>query len=153
MFVEERIGIDGSKEAIWSAITDIDHAADILGGVEGIEVLERPADGLVGLRWRETRMLFGKPATAEKRITEAVPNEYYRTSAADGGFLFLTTLRIADGEAGPTLISSHDSRPQGLVARLMSLPMPLFKGAARKAIMQDLIDIKSAVERSRSAAS
>lgn len=33
MFVEERIGIDGSKEAIWSAITDIDHAAVILGGV------------------------------------------------------------------------------------------------------------------------
>jgi hypothetical protein len=34
-----------------------------------------------------------------------------------------------------------------MAARLKSLPMGLFKGVIRKAILQDLNDIKSAVER------
>ncbi|HEX6748487.1 MAG TPA: SRPBCC family protein [Longimicrobium sp.] len=146
MFVEAQMPINGSRAAIWAAITDIENAAETLSGVEDIEVVEKPANGLVGLRWRETRMLFGKPATVEKWITDAAENEFYTTRAEDNGFVFLTTMRISESRGGMTLTSSHDSRPQGMVARLMSLPMFLFKGVARKAILQDLNDIKSAVE-------
>ena len=46
-----------------------------------------------------------------------------------------------------TLTSSHETKPQGFVARLMSLPMFLFKGVMKKALLQDLNDIKSAVEK------
>jgi hypothetical protein len=36
---------------------------------------------------------------------------------------------------------------QGIVARLVSIPMVLFfKGVAKKALLQDLNDIRSAVE-------
>ena len=42
--------------------------------------------------------------------------------------------------------SSHDSKPQGMVAKLKSTPMFLFKGVVKKALLQDLNDIKSAVE-------
>ena len=116
-------------------------------GIEKIEVLEKPATGLVGLRWRETRMLFGKPATVEKWITDAAENEFYKTSAESDGFVFLTTIHISEGSGGITLISSHDSKPQGIVAKLLSIPMGfLFKGVAKKAILQDLKDIKAAVE-------
>jgi hypothetical protein len=46
------------------------------------------------------------------------------------------------------LTSSHDSKPQSIVARVLSIPMLfLFKGVAKKAILQDLNDIKGAVER------
>jgi hypothetical protein len=46
------------------------------------------------------------------------------------------------------LTSVHDSQPQTLVARFMSIPMGLFfKGVAKKALLQDLSDIKSAVEK------
>jgi hypothetical protein len=120
-----------------------------MSGIESIEVVDRPAHGLVGLRWKETRMLFGKPATAEKWITEAAENEFYTTRAEDMGFVFLTTQRISEGNGGMTLTSSHDSRPQTFGARLQSIPMGLFfKGVIRKAIVQDLTDIKAAVERS-----
>ena len=45
------------------------------------------------------------------------------------------------------LTSSHDSRAQSIVKRLLSGPMMfLFKGVAKKALLQDLNDIKSAVE-------
>jgi hypothetical protein len=147
MLVESQVTIKGSKAAIWAAITNIENAAEILSGVQKIEVLEKPASGLVGLKWRETRMLFGKPASVDKWITDAVENEFYKTKAEDSGFLFLTTMRISESNGGVTLKSSHETKPQGIVARLKATPMFLFKGVIRKAILQDLNDIKAAVEK------
>jgi hypothetical protein len=148
MLVEAQITINGSKAAVWAAIADVENAAEIISGIENIEVVEKPANGLVGLRWRETRLLFGKPATVEKWITEAAENEFYRTRAESDGFVFLTTMSISESGGGIALTSSHDSQPQGIVAKLQSIPMGLFfKGVVKKAILQDLNDIKSAVER------
>jgi hypothetical protein len=148
MIVEAQVTINGSKAAIWAAITNIENASEIISGIEKIEVLEKPANGLVGLRWRETRMLFGKPATAEKWITDAAENAFYKTRAESDGFVFLSTTSISESSGGSiTLTSVHESQPQGIGARLMSIPMVLlFKGVAKKAILQDLKDIKSAVE-------
>ena len=146
MFVEAQVTINGSRAAVWAAITDIENASKTISGILNIEVIEKPASGLVGLRWRETRMLFGKPATVEKWITDAAENEFYKTSAESDGFVFVTTIHISEGSGGITLISSHVSQPQSIVAKL-SIPMLfLFKGVVKKAILQDLNDIKSAVE-------
>jgi hypothetical protein len=147
VIVEAQVIINGSKAAIWAAITDIENAAETIRGIERIEVVEKPANGLVGLKWRETRMLFGKPAAVEKWITDATENEFYKTKAEDGGFVFLTTNRISEGSGGMTLTSSHETKPQGFVARLKATPMFLFKGMIKKAILQDLNDIKAAVEK------
>ena len=148
MIVEVQVTINGSKAAVWAAITNIEHAAEFISGIEKIEVLEKPANGLVGLKWRETRMLFGKPATAEKWITDAAENEFYKTRAEDSGFVFLTTKRISEGSGGMTLAESHESKPQGIRAKLMAIPMGLFfKGVIKKALLQDLNDIKAVVER------
>ena len=147
MIVEAQVTINGSKAAIWAAITNIENASETISGIENIEVLEKPANGLVGLKWRETRTLFGKTATAEKWITDAAENEFYKTRAESDGFIFLSTTRISEGSGGMTLTSSHDSKPQTIVARFMSIPMGLFfKGVIKKALLQDLNDIKSAVE-------
>jgi len=150
MIVEAQVTINGSKAAIWAAITNIENASETISGIEKIEVVEKPANGLVGLKWRETRMLFGKPATVEKWITDAAENEFYKTKAEDGGFVFLTTKSLSESRGGITLTESHDSRPQGLAAKLMSVPMLLlFKGVVKKALLQDLKDIKAAVETAR----
>ena len=146
MIVEAQVTINGSKAAIWAAITNIENASETISGIENIEVLEKPANGLVGLRWRETRMLFGKPATAEKWITDAAENEFYKTRAEDGGFVFLTTKSISEGSGGMTLTESHESKPQSIVAKLSVPVLFLFKGVVKKALLQDLNDIKAAVE-------
>jgi hypothetical protein len=147
VIVEAQVTVNGSKAAIWAAITNIENAPEIISGIENIEVVEKPASGLVGLKWRETRILFGKPATAEKWITDAAENEFYKTRAESDGFVFLSTTSISESGRGITLTSFHESKPQNLVARLLSVPMMfLFKGVAKKALLQDLNDIKSAVE-------
>ena len=152
MIVEAKVTINGSKAAIWATITNIEKASETLSGIENIEVLEKPANGLVGLKWRETRMLFGKPATVEKWITDAAENEFYKTRAESDGFVFVSTMRISESGGGMTLTSSHDFKPQGIVARLQSIPMFLFKGVAKKALLHDLNDSKAAVEQEGSIA-
>jgi len=146
MIVEAQVTIKGSRAATWAAITNIEHASEIISGIDKIEVLEKPASGLVGLKWRETRMLFGKPATVEKWITDATENEFYKTRAEDGGFVFLTTKTIAASSGGLALAESHESKPQSIVARLQVPMLFLFRGVVKKALLQDLNDIKAAVE-------
>lgn len=146
MLVESHLPINAPKPAVWAAITNIEHAAQFITGIEKIEILEKPATGLVGLKWRETRMLFGKPAAVDKWITQATENESYQTKAQDGDFVFLTTRRLSEINGVTTLTESHETLPQGMVARLMSLPMFFFKGTIKKFLLQDLSDIKKAVE-------
>ena len=146
MLVQSQVTINASKQAVWAAITNIENAAQIITGIKKIEIVEKPANGLVGLKWRETRILFGGPATVEKWITQATENKSYQTKAQDGDFVFLTTMRISETSDGLTLTSSHDTLPQSMVARIMSLPMFLFKGTIKKFLLQDLNDIKKAVE-------
>ena len=147
MIVEAQVAINGSSSAVWAAITNIENASEICSGIDKIEVLEKPASGLVGLKWRETRILFGKPVAVVKWITDAAENEFYQTRAEDGGFVFLTTKRLSESSAGTTLTESHESKPQTFGAKL-SIPMLfLFKGVIKKALLQDLKDIKAAVEK------
>lgn len=146
MIVEAQIIINGSKASVWDAITNIENASKIINGIEKIEVLEKATNGLIGLRWLETRMLFGKPVTVEKRIIDASENMYYRTRTEDQGFVFLTTLSIFDSNDGVVVKSSHETKPQGIIAGIKSIPMVLFKGVIKKAVKKDLMDIKLAVE-------
>jgi len=148
MIVTAHITIKAPNAKVWAAIADIEHAAATVSGIKNIEMTERPANGIVGTRWRETRILFDKPATVEKWIIDAAENAFYTAKAESDGFVFLSTKRLADSGDGVTLTETHESRPQSLKAKIMVIPMALFfKGVIRKAVMQDLNDIKAAVEK------
>jgi carbon monoxide dehydrogenase subunit G len=146
MKVEAHLNINGTKQEVWKAITDIRNASEIIKGIEKIEIISEPANGILGLKWRETRMYFGKPAAIDKLITDAVENESYKTKAEMDGFIFLTTLTISESGNTVSLSSSHETKSQGVIAKIKSLPMIFFKGILKKAILQDLNDIKLAVE-------
>ena len=146
MTVEEQIIINRNKTAVWTAITDIRHAAKIISGIEKIEILNEPENGLVGLKWRETRMYFGKPTDIDKWITDAVENKFYKTRAEMDGFIFLTTMSISESGDNIRLTSLHETKSQGIIANIKSLPMIFFRGMLKKAILKDLNDIKTAVE-------
>jgi uncharacterized protein YndB with AHSA1/START domain len=149
MIVEVQVTINASRTAVWNAITNIENAAEFISGIEKIEVVEKPATGFVGFKWRETRMYFGKPATVEILITDAVQNEFYKTRAESDGYLFLSTMRVSESSDGITVTSTHDYKPQSTAAKLKSISMVFFKGMIKKILQQDLNNIKSAVERER----
>lgn len=146
MTVSAAITIHATKAAVWASTTDIARFAELLSGVEKIEMVEKPATGLVGLKWKETRVLFGKPAAVEKWITEEKEKDYYTTRAEQDGFVFITTNRVSGSDGAVVLTGIHETQPQGFVAKLKALPMVFFKGMIKKAILQDLNDIKATVE-------
>jgi hypothetical protein len=146
MKVEATTTILRNKKDVWATITNIRDFGKILSGVEKIELLNQPANGLVGLKWRETRMYFGKPVAIDKWIVEAAENDYYKTRAEMDGFVFLTTMTVSEKNEGARLASTHETKPIGFAAKLKSLPLIFFKGTLKKAILKDLTDIKIAVE-------
>lgn len=150
MEIEVEVTIDGSVEAVWRVITDIEHASNTISGIEDVEVLDKPTDGLVGLKWVETRTLFGKQATETMWITEAVENDYYKTRAESHGAVYSTVLSVAPAGDQTRLTMSFGGEPQTLTAKVMSAIMsPFFKKATRDALAQDLEDIKAAVEQGK----
>ena len=149
MKMEAEVSIKSPRAEVWKVITDIDHAAERISGIIELEVLERPAEGLVGLKWRETREMFGKTATEEMWITEAVENGFYKTRAESHGSVYTAILAVSDEADGTLLRMSFDAQPQTMGAKVLSFLLGfMFKGATRKAIQQDPEDIKAAVEAS-----
>jgi hypothetical protein len=71
MKIKVEVPIRGTNEDIWKVITDIENSAVNITGIEKVEIHINPGENLVGLKWTETRTLFGKTATETMWITEA----------------------------------------------------------------------------------
>ncbi len=146
MKIQVSIAINNSKENVWKVITDIEGSVNNIKGIEKIEILEKNENEFIGLKWRETRTMFGQTATEVMWITEAVDNEYYRTRAESHGAIYKTELRLTKNGESTDLIMSFDAELITFKAKLMSIMGFLFIGATRKALKEDLEDIKIAVE-------
>jgi hypothetical protein len=148
MKVHVQIPINASKEAIWNTITDIEHAASHVKGIEHVEILERPKQGLVGLKWKETRTMFGKKATETMWITEAEPLKSYTTRAENHGAVYISRLYITEENGMNILHMEFTGIPQHFMARILGVIFGfMMKGATKKMLMKDLVDIKGHVER------
>jgi len=148
MDLSESISINKSRQEVWPVITDFEHLADLNSGIISAQVLEKPAEGLVGLKWTETREMFGKEASETMWITEAVDNEYYCTRAESHGSVYLTRVELKDGESGSTTMTmSFDAEPQSTFIAIVSFCMkPFIKGSMIKMIRADLEAVKNKLE-------
>lgn len=138
----------GSKRAVWAAVSDIELRPDILSGVTALTVLERPESGLVGLKWAETRVMFGQDASETMWITEAEEGSRYSTRAESHGSIYHTRIEVTEVSGEGTVLSLRfDAKPQSKLARVMSLLVsPLITGPTTKALQQDLDDFRGYVE-------
>ena len=150
MNITVEIDINGSQEAIWHVITDFENAAKNISAIEKVEILEKPeGEELLGLKWRETRTFFGKKATEVMWITEVVDSKSYKTMAESHGCRYVSQLKITGQGPNSKLSMSFSGESLTFFSKVMSLLMGwMFKGATRKAFMQDLKDIKAIVETS-----
>ena len=148
MVIKVETAIKASANKIWEVITDIENSSKFISGIEKVEILENPSNGLVGLKWQETRNLFGQTATEIMWITEAVENEYYKVRAESHGAVYLTNFFISENNGKSTLKMEFSGQPQTFGAKFMSaITGFIFKNSTKKVILQDLEDIKSAVEK------
>jgi len=149
MKIKIQVPISGTKEAIWNVISDIENTPSYISGVEKVEILEKPETDLVGLKWVETRTLFGKTATETMWITGAEKPYYYTTRAESHGAIYTTRVFIDEVDGTAHLGMEFHAKAQSIGAKIMSVIFGfMLKNATKKALMQDLHDIKELVEKS-----
>ncbi len=137
--------IRATQQQVFDAISDLEHAADRITGIERVEVLTDGPMG-VGTRWRETRVMFKKEHTEEMWVTEFDAPNGYRVNAESCGCLYDTAMTVTPDGEEIILEMSFTAKPRTFAAKLM---MPLTKvmaGSMRKMTQQDLEDIKNFVE-------
>jgi len=140
--------VRAAPEAVWRIVADIENAASTVEAIESVEVLE-PARGpsLVGLKWRETRTMFGKQATEVMWVTDARDGSHYETRAESHGAVYRSRVAVDPDADGARLSMTFQAQPVTLGAKVMwGVTGFLFKGATRKALAKDLADIKAAAE-------
>ena len=149
MKIKAKVSIKGKKEDVWDVITDIEGSVERISAIESVEILEKPASGILGLKWKETRTMFGKEATEIMWVTDVKENEYYQTRAENHGAVYISRLEINEVGQETKLTMGFEGEAQSFGAKIMSfLTGFMFKGATEKALKQDLIDIKAFVEKS-----
>ena len=147
MAISVRETINAPRERVWALITNPDGWTDMISGIVAVDVIDRPEHGILGLKWREKRILFGKEATETMWVTAAEPNHWYETTAENHGMIYTTRMSV-DDDNGKTVLSMHFSAAATtFAARLMSLLSFFFNGAVRKALQQDLVDIRQVAEK------
>lgn len=140
--------IEKPREVVWSAITDIENFSEMISGIIKLRVLDKPEHGIVGLRWEETRRMFGKEASETMWITDAVEYEYYHTRAESHGSVYTTKIALAEAENKTRMSMEFSAEAQSFVINTVSACMGVFvKGSMTKLIRKDLEDIKRFVER------
>jgi len=139
--------IKAPVERVFEVFADIANCAGRIKGITKVEVLSETRSGL-GLRWRETRVLFGKEATEEMEVTAFDAPKSYVVEARSHGMHYVTTFTFEPGAgAGSTQVSwVFDGKALSLGAKLMTPLMLLFKGATEKMMKQDLLDLKAYLE-------
>ena len=149
MIVTVDIKIEKSKDSVWRAITDIENWQGMISSILKIVILNKPTGDFVGLKWEETREMFGKEATETMWITDSEVNEYYCTRAESHGSVYITKLSLKSIDNSTVLTMSFNGIPQSIIAKVLSFVMgPLIKKSMKKALTKDLEDIKAYVEKS-----
>ncbi|ANU12389.1 hypothetical protein B481_0143 [Planococcus halocryophilus Or1] len=148
MKVLTQIDINSTKEKVWEVITDIENSGHVISGIINIEILN-PAEGdLVGLKWRETRKMFGKETQEVMWITHSEKYHYYQTRAESHGAIYVFRLNMTEKSNDiVTLEMSFEGESINLMAKVMSGIFSIFmKKPMKKALEVDLEDIKKYCE-------
>lgn len=137
-----------SPEVVWAVVTDIEGGAGVLSGVTGIERLDDGEGFAPGLRWRETREMFGKEVSEELEITAVDPGRSYTVEADSGGTHYRSVVLVTPSATGSTIAMTFAAEQQrGRIAGFLSRTVGrLSLRPVRKALQQDLDDIAAAAE-------
>jgi carbon monoxide dehydrogenase subunit G len=141
------VTVKAPPPVVWSLVTDIEGSQEIVSAIDRIEVLDRPAAGIRGLKWRETRTIFGRTATETMWITDVDEGSSYTTEAQSHGSIYRTEVRVAAAPEGSRLEMEFSAEATTFGAKVVAaLAGWLMARSVRKALRQDLEAVKRAAE-------
>ncbi len=136
--------VDAPAGVVFSTVADIANFSEAVPHIEHVEFLSEERSG-VGARFRETRVMGGRRAATELKVTEYVQDERVRFVSDQGGTVWDTTFTVEPGPdgGGTRLVMVMEARPYRLVAKLVT---PLMKQVVARAIAADLDAVKAYAE-------
>ena len=142
--------VDADLHTVWEVLTDIPSAPRTLSGVLSVEILNTsPYEP--GLRWRETRKMFGIKSTEEMMVQAAEPPHSTTIVAENGGTEYKTVFTVTpDTEGGSTLrmrFGAHTAHAPAVSRVAMAVMGRFAERSTRKTMEQDLADIAAEAER------
>ncbi|UVE96788.1 SRPBCC family protein [Dietzia sp. B32] len=135
---------------VWAVLADIPEAHRTLSGVQAVEILT-PGPYQPGLRWRETRTMFGMKATEEMMVVAVEPPHSTTIVAENGGTEYKTVFTVTpDADGGSTLrmrFRAHTAHAPAVSRVVMTVMGRFAEKSTRKTMEQDLADIAAEAER------
>ena len=148
MNITAEIEISRPKEVVWDVITDIENWTGMVTNIINVRILNKPAQGIAGLKWEETRRMFGVQATETLWVTDFVENEYYCSRGESHGSIFTTRFTLRDRNDRTLLTISFDGQARSSFIRTLSFWMePLINNAILNVLQKDLEDIRNHAEK------
>lgn len=130
---------------VFEFATDFRNAPGRIRAIQKVEILT-PGPTRVGTRFRETRRMFGRPATEELTVTAFEPGKRVALSATNCGCRYQSEFRFHE-QAGRTLVEfEFPATPLSLLAKVLSV---VFRPMLKKMVgecSKDLDDLARAAE-------
>lgn len=116
--------------------------------IDGIETIELLTDGPIGVgtRFRETRIMFGRPSSEVMETTEFIPNQTYTVEAFACGAHFQTVYQFKPVDGGTAVGVELSTRNVSWFAKLMSPLGFLMAGSMKKCFESDIDQLKQLCE-------
>ena len=145
-----RIGVETLVEAppevVYAAVADIPAWPGYIATIARIELL---SSGPVaeGTRFRETRMMFGRPATEEMTVADMAPPHRLVLTAFNHGTAYRAEHLCEPHGEKTRLRLEFEGRPVSLAARVFAPIGLVFLRSVRRHLEADLADLKREAER------
>ena len=134
--------INAPASVVFQTVADIRQFSKALPHVVKYEFLTELPIG-IGTRFRESRLMNGKEATTELKVTEYVDNERVRMVADSHGTVWDTVFNVAASGELTHLSLTMDARAKTLLPKIMNF---LIKGMIKKAVERDMDLVKAFCE-------
>jgi Polyketide cyclase / dehydrase and lipid transport len=146
MKIEVETHVAAAPDIVYAVVTDIAHWPDFIRSIDLIEILTAGAV-TDGMRFRETRTMFGRSATEEMTVAKLAPPHRFDLIAENHGTRYLAVHDIAPAAGGSRLRLVFEVTPVTLAAKMGAIIGLMFKGAVTNQLRSDLTDIKAEAER------
>lgn len=130
--------INAPLESVYKTVSLPDEYSQAIPDIQSIEVVSDTKSG-VGTRFRETRLMNGKPAIAELEVTEQSTNDCIRLVSIAGGAKWDSLFVVAQEKNQTKLTLQMVATPVSLLGKLF---VPLLLGMIAKAVASDMQSVK-----------
>lgn len=147
MQIHDSIVINAPIAKVFQVFADLGSAETSISAITKIEILNGGPTMQVGTRWHETRVMFGQSATEEMEISRIEQNRMYEVVAESHGAKYRTVFEFKSlGENQTEASMMFEGIPTTFMGKLMAPLGYIFLGATKKALHQDLEDLKKVCE-------